>query len=250
MPKPISRRDAISYAGASALGLSVLPHATSASPTTADPLKIMVAGGHPDDPETGAGGAMALYAEAGHEVIAAYLTTGEAGIHGTSHEEAARIRKQEAIEACKILNATPHFLGQIDGSSEVTSQRYQEVYDFLEKEAPDVVFTHWPIDTHRDHRICSLLMIDAWQNLGRPFDLFYYEVVSGGQTQTFAPRQYLNITPVIDKKHRACFIHKSQKIEEVYDKDHGMMERFRGMEYQCDYAEAFIAHSLNKRGLL
>ena len=45
-------------------------------------LNVVVAGGHPDDPETGAGGAMARYAALGHNVISLYLTRGEAGIDG------------------------------------------------------------------------------------------------------------------------------------------------------------------------
>ena len=40
------------------------------STTQADHLKAIVAGGHPDDPESGCGGTMALYADRGHEVIA------------------------------------------------------------------------------------------------------------------------------------------------------------------------------------
>jgi len=35
-------------------------------------LKILVIGAHPDDPETGCGGTMALYSGLGHEVVAIY----------------------------------------------------------------------------------------------------------------------------------------------------------------------------------
>ena len=34
-------------------------------------LKVLVVGGHPDDPETGCGGTMARYASEGHDVVAA-----------------------------------------------------------------------------------------------------------------------------------------------------------------------------------
>src|SRR5438309_701098 len=59
-------------------------------------LTIVVAGGHPDDPESGCGGTMARYADAGNKVISLYLTRGEAGIPGKSHDEAAAIRTREA----------------------------------------------------------------------------------------------------------------------------------------------------------
>ena len=204
--------------------------------------KIIVFGAHPDDPETGCGGLMALLSQAGHDVVAAYLTRGEAGIPEKSHQEAADIRTKEALEACEVLGARAAFLGQIDGRCEVNAARYADVHRFVAHEQPDVVLTHWPIDTHRDHRACSLLVYDVWQRLDRRFALFYYEVMTGQQTQNFAPTDYVDIGSVVQQKHRACFVHASQKIEAFYPNDHGKMERFRGLEFGCDYAEAFVRH--------
>ncbi|MFN8256241.1 MAG: PIG-L family deacetylase [Bacteroidales bacterium] len=205
-------------------------------------MKILVVGAHPDDPETMSGGAMALYSGMGHEVVAAYLTRGEAGIEGKSHEESARIRTEEAKKACEILKVRPEFLGQIDGSCEINKNAYAQVIGFLEKENPDIIFTHWPIDSHRDHRICSVLVYDAWLTLGRRAALYYGEVMTGIQSQNFTPTDYIDITKVADQKHQACFVHVSQKIQETYPDDHGKMEIFRGMESGCKFAEAYIRH--------
>lgn len=185
---------------------------------------------------------MALYSNLGHEVVSAYLTRGEAGIEGKSHEESARIRTAEALTACDILKVRPAFLGQIDGNCEITRERYSQIMDFLKKEDPDIIFTHWPIDTHRDHCVCSILVYDAWQRLGQKSALYYGEVESGMQSQNFAPTDYVNISSVIHQKHKACFAHVSQKMEETYNDHHGKMEVFRGMEFGCDYAEAFVRH--------
>ncbi len=46
-----------------------------------------------------------------------YFTSGEEGIEGKEWEEAAAIRKQECIEACKVLGTKPLFVGQVDGES-------------------------------------------------------------------------------------------------------------------------------------
>ncbi len=206
--------------------------------------KIVVVGAHPDDPETMCGGVMALYSNLGHEVVSAYFTRGEAGIEGKSHEESARIRTAEALTACDVLKVRPEFIGQIDGNCEITRERYSPFINFLKKEKPDIILTHWPIDSHRDHRICSILVYDAWLDLGCKSALYYCEVMSGLQSQNFTPTDYINITSVVKQKHEACFAHVSQKMEERYeDKDHhGKMEKFRGMEFGCDYAEAFIRH--------
>jgi LmbE family N-acetylglucosaminyl deacetylase len=209
-------------------------------------LKIIVTGAHPDDPETGAGGTIKLLCELGHDVILYYLTTGQAGIEGVSHDEASKIRIQEAQEACVLLGAKPIFGNQVDGSTEVTAKKYQEVADFLYREQPDMVFTHWPVDTHRDHRICSSLVYDAWLYADKKFDLFYYEVLTGTQTQNFNPTAFVDISSVITVKHQACFAHKSQFIEKFYPNDHGLMEKFRGLQNQSDYAEAFVVQLHNK----
>src|SRR6516225_948257 len=78
------------------------------------PLKAVCVGAHPDDPESGCGGTLARYAAAGHQVTVIYLTRGEAGIAGKSHQEAAAIRTGEAETACKVLGARAVFAGQID----------------------------------------------------------------------------------------------------------------------------------------
>ena len=92
-----------------------------------DRKKILVIGAHPDDPETAAGGTMCLLTDAGHEVVSVYLTRGEAGIPGKSHEEAAAIREKEAKAACAVTGARPLFMNQIDGSTEVNLDRYREM---------------------------------------------------------------------------------------------------------------------------
>lgn len=250
--KKVSRRDLLKAlvptAACSLLGVPIMSTANENSKMEPfKKLKVIVFGAHPDDPETGCGGVMAQLANEGHEVIAAYLTRGEAGISGKTHDEAAAIRTEEALKACEILNATPKFLGQIDGDCEVTKEHYNTIHHFLKEEDPDIIFNHWPVDTHRDHRVCSILVYDAWLNLGKKQAMYYYEVMSGWQSQNFAPTNYVDITPVIKQKHDACFIHKSQKIEEDYPTYHGKMEVFRGMEFNTSYAEAFIRHVHNQR---
>lgn len=102
-----SRRELLAFSGSSALGSfigssSMNPSARGNEIESSMKLKVIAFGAHPDDPETGCGGTMALFANQGHEVISAYLTRGEAGISGKSHAEAAKIRTAEALSACKI----------------------------------------------------------------------------------------------------------------------------------------------------
>lgn len=228
---------------AAALPLSSLA-AQSAEP--ARKLKVVVVGGHPDDPETGCGGTIALYADAGHDVTIVYLTRGEAGIKGATHDQAAAIRSAEALKACAILNARPVFAGQIDGATEVTPARYDEFRKLLDAEAPDIVFTHWPLDTHRDHRAAYNLVFDAWRTGGRVFDLYYFEVDQGRQTHIFNPTDYVDIAASLDRKKAACFAHISQKPATDFWPLHEQMDRFRGIECGVRDAEGFIRESYNR----
>ena len=150
-------------------------------PTPARKLNVVCVGGHPDDPESGCGGTLARYSALGHAVTIIYLTRGEAGIKGKTHDEAARIRTEEALKACRILGAKPVFAGQIDGSNEISNSRYQAFDSLLTEQQPDVVFTHWPVDTHRDHCAASLLAFQSWYRGGKKYALVYFEVMSGSR---------------------------------------------------------------------
>jgi LmbE family N-acetylglucosaminyl deacetylase len=249
----ISRRKSIKMSATIAAGLvaASLP-AQSVKKNDEKRIKLLVIGAHPDDPETGCGGLISKYVKNGHEVVAVYLTGGEAGIPGKTHSEAAAIRTREAKKACDILGIRPVFVGQIDGNTKLDAQRYDDMRRVIEKENPDVVITHWPIDTHRDHRICSLLVYDAWLNSGEAYALYYFEVMTGEQSQNFNPTDYVDITDVIDTKHKACYQHVSQHIEEDYFNDllHGKMEVFRGMEGGFKYAEAYVKQVKSKKMVL
>ena len=203
-------------------------------------LNVLVVGGHPGDPEAGCGGTIARYVDGGHEVTILYLTRGEAGVAGKTAAQAADIRTAEAREACRVLKAKPIFARQVDGATELTAARYAEFVELVAAAKPDVVFTQWPLDHHRDHRACGLLTYDVWLRLR--FALYYYEVDLGSDTQCFRPTDYVDVTATEPRKREACMAHQSQNPDGFYTRDHVPMLRFRGAEAGCGLAEAFIRH--------
>jgi N-acetylglucosamine malate deacetylase 1 len=249
--KVMTRREILTTLGglsaaAAPLGLPLLaqPAAAQQASAAGSPsrkLKVIAVGGHPDDPETGCGGTMARFSGLGHEVVSIYLTRGEAGIQGKGHEEAARIRTAEAEQACKILGARPVFAGQIDGATEVTPAWYTKFRELLLGENPDLVFVHWPVDTHPDHRAAYMLTYDAWQRSPKKFGLYFFEVMSGSQTQNFWPTDYVDISSTESKKREACYAHRSQQPDGFYTV-HDEMNRFRGMEGGVKFAEGFVRY--------
>lgn len=207
--------------------------------------KALVIGAHPDDPEYCCGGTALMLQKAGCEVVNVYLTAGQAGISGISGDEAKAIRTKEINDACAIMGVRYVMLSQVDGATEVNSARYDEMRAVIEREKPDVVFTHWPIDSHRDHRVCSILTYDAWRKLGHSFDLYYHEAMTGLQTQNWHPDTYVDITDVVETKHKACRAHASQEPDFILEY-HIPMERFHGIEFQCKYAETFVKQVWNE----
>lgn len=210
-------------------------------------LKIVVTGGHPGDPECGCGGTIARYTELGHEVTVLYLNRGEGFCGGESLRKCATIRTSEAQKACQILKAHAAFAGQIDGRGEVDEAHYQAFAHVLAASNPDIVFTQWPIDVHRDHRAVSMLTLDAWLKADKKFALYYYEVAE--DTMMFSAEEYVDISKVEEKRRAACYAHGSQRPEKWYPKQ-VKLTRFRGIEGGFAQAEGFHRQRDSKRALL
>src|SRR3954463_9333157 len=91
------------------LPLVPTPGAVASGPDRpAKGLKVVVFGGHPDDPESGAGGLIATLTRQGHEVVLAYGTAFRGGRRFFNPPE-AEVRREEAAAACKVLGGTPMF---------------------------------------------------------------------------------------------------------------------------------------------
>jgi LmbE family N-acetylglucosaminyl deacetylase len=247
-----SRRELLASlaAGAAALGLPLAEIEGAEGSAAQRKLKIVVAGAHPDDPELSAGGTIARYTDLGHEVVCLYLTRGDMGEmkEKMTPQQTAALRSSECEKACAILKARPRFVGQIDAATEVNPARYDEFFQIIADEKPDLVFTHWPVDPHRDHRATSLLVYDAWLKGGRKFELFYFEIKAGLQTQLFKPTHYVDITATEDRKKQASYAHSHG--QQVYETRSDLMNRFRGLECGCKFAEAFALHPRSATGTL
>src|SRR5450631_1221775 len=173
-----SRRDFIKL---SAMGLGSVAMATAAAnkkinilavpERSIKQLHIICAGAHPGDPEFGCGGTMAKYSKAGHKITFLYLTRGEAGDPAKTYAESAALRTKEAEFACNALHVTPMFVGQIDGNTVLSNQTNADMLQIISTEKPDIVFTQWPVDTHPDHQVTGVLLLNAWNKMKKQFDL-------------------------------------------------------------------------------
>ncbi len=244
--KPISRRRMLSKTsllGTATIGLPLAATTAELSSSGAasvgkPKLKVVVTGGHPGDPEYGCGGTIARYTDLGHEVVLLYLNRGE-WPENPQLEDAKSVRIAEARKACDILKARPAYAGQINGAAIVDAAHYDKFHKLMEAEHPDVVFTHWPIDNHADHRAISLLVYEAWVRMRKKFALYYYEVSNGEDTVQFTPTHYVDITGTEPRKRSACYAHASQTPDRYYALQE-RVTRMRGIESGYKQAEAYI----------
>jgi N-acetylglucosamine malate deacetylase 1 len=245
----ISRRDLLLQSAKLAPAATLLPDADRwfAIPQQPTKLKIVVTGGHPGDPECGCGGTVARYTDASHHVTLLYLNRGEGYCGQNELQDCATIRTAEAEKACAILKAHPLFAGQYDGRAIVDPPHYEEFSRLLFEQQPDVVFTHWPTDAHRDHRAISALVLDAWLTSKKKFALYYYEVA--GDTHRFSVTDFVDTSGVAFRHRVACYAHASQQPANWFPQQLEII-RNHGRQNNCAQAEAFFRVSQDSPSVL
>jgi N-acetylglucosamine malate deacetylase 1 len=201
------------------------------------PLRVVVFGGHPDDPESGCGGLIATMTAAGHEVHVGYATCfrDDRKING---QPEADVRRHEAAEACRILGARPHFFDYAHEKLVADQATIDDVSAWLTAVHPDVVVTHWPLDRHPNHHVANSLIWQCYQREGG-WNLYFFEVMTGSQTLAFQPDLYLDLAPVLDKKKACLEAHTSQNPTSIWAA-HEKMHHARGRECGVERAEAYL----------
>jgi N-acetylglucosamine malate deacetylase 1 len=199
-------------------------------------LRVVVFGGHPDDPESGAGGLIATLTRQGHEVICTYGTTFRDDRRFFGRPE-GEVRQEEATAACKVLGAKPKFFPYAHEKLVADEATLRDVSSWLAEVKPDIVVTHWLLDTHPNHHVVSSLVWRCYQRKGG-WSLYFFEVMTDQQTIGFTPDLFLDIGSVRDVKKRSLDEHKSQGPEEIWQV-HERMHRRRGAQCGVEFAEAY-----------
>jgi len=186
---------------------------------------------------------MALLARSGHEVISAYGTCfrGDRKIDGEPEDA---VRRREAAAGCKLLGVTPKFFDYAHEKLAADAETVKAVSSWLNEVKPDIVVTHWPMDTHPNHHVVSSLVWQCYKPRGG-WNLYWFEVLTGQQTLGFHPDLYLDIESVRTVKKQALDCHQgslfvvmSKKPDELWRR-HEEMHRARGAECGVGAAEAY-----------
>jgi LmbE family N-acetylglucosaminyl deacetylase len=174
-------------------------------------MKILAIGAHLDDIEIGCGGTLAEAARKGWETYLLVLSHSD---YVDLDGRVFRTDDQAMVEG----RAAAGKLGNVE--LEILDFPTKQIpYDFHVVEAievplrrfkPDVILTHWPHDTHQDHRAVSLASISACRYFN---SILFYEPMtpSGRSYLPFRPQVYVSVSPeAAQAKRESLLAHESQ----------------------------------------
>jgi len=200
-------------------------------------MKVICVGTHPDDVEIGMGGTIAKHTSNGDSVKTILCTMG--GVCGDP-----QIRKQESINAGKILGVEKINFMDLPVKELNTSNKSftEKLIRIFEKEKPDRIYTHSPLDYHQVHVSVTKSVIASSKKTKQ---VFFYEETSS-TTFDFKPNAFVDVTPFIDLKIKSIMAHRSQN-SRVYIKPN-VIKSFANTRYilgkvgpnSKGFAEAFF----------
>jgi LmbE family N-acetylglucosaminyl deacetylase len=218
--------------------------------------RVLVFGAHVDDEVIGPGGTIAALSDRGARVTVVTFTGGSAETgyaRPELKEQIAQMRRDEAREIDGILGIDQRvFLGYPTQAVPSDVDAYQRCVRLIRQVRPDVIFTHWCEDKHRDHRAVAELTDEArWKaaehvlaDFGEPWytpELYFYEVA-----ELFPhPSILVDITSTLDRKLAAmkATISQLDVLPGVVDYIQGLA-MVRGYGRGVRYAEAFLRSNL------
>ncbi len=206
-------------------------------------LKVVFVGAHIDD-WSFCVGTLARYAREGHDVLCFSFTPGDSqGMANEYHmplDKLAALRREVAMKGTKLIGAQLKVLDQNNQKMRVDPETYMEFNKTLAAEKPDVVIGMWPLQFHPDHRAAGNLAFNAWLQSGMKFEFYFCESwdSSEGTSQQFAPNRWVDVESVYDLSRQAI-MDNTLDGKSIWA-DYELCAKFRGKEYGCRYAEAFV----------
>ena len=155
-------------------------------------------------------------------------------------DKLAALRREDAMRGTKLFGARFKILDQHNQKMHVDPEAYIEFNKTLATENPDVVFGLWPLQFHPDHRAAGNLAFNAWLQSGMNFEFYFCETWPGIEAtpQQFVPNRWVDVESV-EPVSRDAIMANTLEANALWA-DYEMCAKFRGREYGCEYAEAFV----------
>jgi N-acetylglucosamine malate deacetylase 1 len=198
-------------------------------PITVSEQPALIVSPHQDDESLGCGGVIALKRSLGVPVKVIFLTDGQRAFGRNaliSAEELIQIRKQESLEALRILGLAPtdvFFLDIKDGSlarlsQEQSQQLTHQIHTLITTFDIREVYVPFRQDGHSDHEAAYQLVTSKLHEIPSTIEVMEYPIWFFQRTKPWlkdqlkdAPALYrLSISGVQEKKKQAIDAYRSQ----------------------------------------
>ena len=205
---------------------------------------VMAIGAHPDDIEFGCSGTIYNHTQQDDNVVMVIMTNTKSvdGVTG----KVLRTKKQnqeETINSAKVLGCKIEFLPFKDLHVPFSFESVSKLETLIKKHDIDTIYTHWAGDANQDHIATFKTTMAAGRYVP---NVFCYEQIPIPRVSENSMNQnyYVDITKSFDKKIEASSCHKSQikkYMNHGFDvpKNLKTLAKFRGIQANCKYAEAF-----------
>jgi LmbE family N-acetylglucosaminyl deacetylase len=191
--------------------------------------RVLAVEAHPDDVEFMCSGTLYLLKKKGYEIFICAVANGDCGSMTEPPESITRIRRKEALDAARLMDAEFYPLGERDLRINFNDMVLMKITECVRKVDPLIVFTHAHEDYMADHEITSRLVRAACfcapipnyftysampeqRTSGVPY-LYYWSPLEGKSIygDFVDQRIYVDITDAIDIKAKMLTCHRSQR---------------------------------------
>lgn len=205
--------------------------------------RVLFLSPHPDDESLACGGTLALHRESGDPVKVIFLTDGALGDPGGHYtrEDLVQRRKNEAIDACTILDISDlEFWDHPDRELADSPLTIRKLKQAIEEFKPTLVYAPSPLEFHPDHRAAALITWKAIQLVDLEIQIAFYDF-----NRPLLVNTLVDISSTIDKKTQASKCYESQLKEKSYIEATLGYNRYRALTIipKCEFAESFILMS-------
>ncbi len=207
--------------------------------------RVLAIGAHPDDIEFGVGGTLIKHKNNGDFTVYLCMTNTESvdGVTGKILRTAEQNQKEVRAAASFLRVDEVEFLPYTDLKVPFSFESISGIESIIKKYKIDTIYTHWAGDANQDHIATFKSTMAASRYVP---NVYCYEQIPVPR-QTANPmviNHYVDITDSFKSKILASACHESQMVKY---KSHGfdveenleILGRFRGIQAQCKYAEAF-----------
>ena len=189
--------------------------------------RVFAIAAHPDDIEFVMAGTLMRLRDAGYELHYLNMANGCCGSTEYDAVTAARIRREEAMAACRLIGAVFHDSLVPDMEIFYDRPTLVRLAAIMREVAPEIVLTHAPVDYMEDHtNTCRLAVTAAFARcmpnfpaepptpaVSQPVTV-YHAQPHGNQTplgEPVVPGLFVDITDLMPQKLAMLGCHTSQK---------------------------------------